>query len=346
MLRHQFGESYLAAKKLVLVSDMEVPTLANVLDAKNRIRPYLPKTPLIWYDNLSEMVSAEVFVKHENHLPTNAFKIRGGINLISQLPDDEKRKGVISASTGNHAQSIAFASRLFGVKATIVMPLNANPLKVDATKRLGANIIQYGKDFDEAREFTEKIAVEQDIRYVHSANEPHLISGVATLSLEIFEDQPGIEAIILPVGGGSMASGACIVASAVRPKTQVIGVQSSAAPSAYLSWKEGRLVSDKMATFAEGLATRVGFELTQKILKSRLDDFVLVSDDEIRKAILLLLDKTHNLVEAAGAAPLAALIKSKEKLKGKKVAIVASGANISPAQLKEILAREENTLKS
>ncbi len=316
---------------------MEIPTLADVLDAKKRIKPYLPRTPLIKYDSLGELVSAEVYVKHENHLPTNAFKIRGGMNLISQLPEDERRKGVISASTGNHAQSIAYSSRIFGTKATIVMPANANPLKVEATKRLGASVILYGKDFDEAREFAERVALEQDIRYVHSANEPLLIAGVGTLSLEIFEDLPDVDAIFLPVGGGSMASGACIVAKAINPKTQVIGVQAAAAPAAYLSWKEGRLVSDNMATFAEGLATRVGFELTQNILRSGLSDFVLVSDDEIKKAIYLLIEKTHNLVEAAGSAPLAGLIKSKEKFKGKKVAVVTSGSNISPAQLKEIL---------
>jgi len=318
---------------------MEIPTLADVLGAKKRIQPYLPRTPLIRYDSLGELVSAEVYVKHENHLPTNAFKVRGGLNLISQLPEEERRKGVISASTGNHAQSIAFASRQFGVKATIVMPANANPLKVQATKRLGANIIQYGKDFDEAREFAEKIAVEQDIRYVHSANESQLIAGVATLSLEIFEDLPDVEAIIAPVGGGSMASGACLVANAVNPKTQVIGVQSAGAPAAYLSWKDGRLVSDRMGTFAEGLATRVGFELTQKILKLYLKDFILVPDDEIKKAILLLIEKTHNLVEGAGAAPLAALIQSKEKFRGKKVAIVTSGGNFSLDQLKDLLSQ-------
>jgi len=317
---------------------MQAPTFVDVLDARNRIRQYLPKTPLIRYDALGEIISAEVYVKHENHLPTNAFKIRGGINLVSRLSDEEKRRGVISASTGNHAQSIAYASRLFGTKATIVMPANANPLKVEATKRLGANVIQYGKDFDEAREFAEKIAVEQDIRYVHSANEPYLVAGVATLSLEIFEDLPDVEAIFLPVGGGSMASGAGIVADSINPKALVIGVQSSAAPAAYLSWKEKRLVSDKMGTFAEGLATRVGFELTQQILREHLDDFILVSDEEIKKAILLLIEKTHNLVEAAGAAPLAALIKSRDRFKGKKVAVVTSGANITPAQLKNVLA--------
>jgi threonine dehydratase len=317
----------------------EIPTLSDVLAAKKRIQPYLPRTPLIRYDSLGELVSAEVYVKHENHLPTNAFKVRGGVNLISQLPEDERRKGVISASTGNHAQSIAFACRQFGVKATIVMPANANPLKVEATKRIGANIMQVGKDFDEAREFAERVAVEQDIRYVHSANEDQLIAGVGTLSLEIFEDLPEVEAIIAPVGGGSMASGACIVANACNPKTQVFGVQSAQAPAAYLSWKEGRLVSDKMGTFAEGLATRVGFELTQKILRMYLKDFILVPDDDIKRAILLLIEKTHNLIEGAGAAPLAALIQEKSRFRGKKVALVTSGGNFSLAQLKDLLSQ-------
>jgi threonine dehydratase len=317
--------------------DKTIPSLSDIVDAKRRIKPYLPRTPLIKYDSLGEMLSAEIYVKHENHLPTNAFKVRGGINLISQLSEAERSKGVISASTGNHAQSIAYASRIFGTKATIVMPENANPLKVEATKRLGAKVIQFGKDFDEAREFAEKTSLEQDLRYVHSANESKLIAGVATLTLEIFEDLPDVDAIILPIGGGSMASGACVVASAIDAKTKIIGVQASAAPAAYLSWKEGKLVSDKMGTFAEGLATRVGFELTQEILRSRLDDFVLVSDDELRKAVVLLIEKTHNLVEAAGAASFAAAVKLQEQLKGKKVALVMSGSNISTIQLKEIL---------
>jgi threonine dehydratase len=314
-----------------------IPTITDVFDAKRRISKYLPRTPLIRYDNLGELVSAEVYVKHENHLPTNAFKVRGGVNLVSQLSESDRLRGVITASTGNHAQSIAYASHLFGVRATIVMPVNANPLKVEATKRLGATVIFWGKDFDEGREYAEKLAEEKNLRYIHSANEADLIAGVATNSLEIFEDLPDVDAIILPVGGGSMLSGACIVANALNPETKVIGVQSSAAPAAYLSWKEGKLVSDKMGTFAEGLATRVGFALTQEILRSLLDDFVLVTDEEIKKAILLLIEKTHNLVEAAGAAPLAALIKVQENLRGKKVAIVMSGGNISPAQLKEIL---------
>jgi threonine dehydratase len=308
-----------------------------VLQAKRVIAPYLPRTPLIRYDSLSDLLSAQVYVKHENHLPTNAFKVRGGINLISSLPEEEKEKGVITASTGNHAQSIAYASRIFGVDATIAMPENANPLKVEATRRLGANVILKGRDFDESREYVEKLAKEKKLRYVHTANEPKLIAGVGTLSLEIFEDIPDVEVICVPFGGGSIASGACIVAEAMNSRVRLIGVQSSSAPAAHRSWKEKKLVTDKMETFAEGLATRVGFELTQSIIKDRLDHFEVVSDDEIRKAIVLTIEKTHNLAEAAGAAALAGALKLKDELKGKKVALVLSGSNISTVQLKEIL---------
>jgi len=209
--------------------------------------------------------------------------------LISRLSEDERRRGVIAASTGNHAQSVAFASKLFGVRALIVMPENSNPLKVLATKELGAEVIFHGKDFDEAREFAEELASKQNYRYIHSANEPLLIAGVATHTLEILEDLPNADVIIVPVGGGSGAAGASIVAKSVNPKIRVIGVQSEKAPAAFKSWKDGKLVTDKSGTFAEGLATRVGFELTQRILRRLLDDFVLVSEEEIRNAMIVMI---------------------------------------------------------
>jgi threonine dehydratase len=185
--------------------------------------------------------------------------------------------------------------------------------------------------------YAEEVAEKQHLRYVHAANEPKLIAGVATLSLEIFEDLPDIDVIITPIGGGSEAAGACVVAGGMRSRVRIIGVQSSAAPAAYRSWKERSLVADKTRTFAEGLATRLGFELTQRILWKRLDDFVLVSDDAIRRAISMMIEKTHNLVEAAAAAPLAAAVKLKSGLKGKKVALVMSGSNISLSQLRDVL---------
>jgi threonine dehydratase len=295
---------------------------------------------LYGYATLNELLNADVFVKHENHQPVGAFKVRGGINLISQLNADERRRGVIAASTGNHGQSIAFATRLFGVQATICVPENANPVKVASMRGLGAELVFHGSDYDDARERCEQLAREHGYRYVHSGNEPLLIAGVATETLEIFEEQPEIDVIIVPVGGGSGAAGACIVAKAVNPAVIVIGVQSEAAPAAFRSWQERRLVEDRMETFAEGLATRTAFELPQRILWQYLDDFVLVSDDEIRAAQALMIEATRNLVEAAGAAPLAAALRLREQLAPKRIALVASGGNASREQLLDVLGSE------
>jgi threonine dehydratase len=318
--------------------DWPVPTLADVLSARNRIAPYLQRTPLYGYASLDELLGAQVRVKHENHLPTGAFKVRGGINLVSQLGDDERRRGVVSASTGNHGQSIAYAARLFGVHATICVPEGANPLKVASMRGLGAELVFHGGDFDDARLHAEQLARERRRRYVHSGNEPLLIAGVATHTLEILEQDPRTEAIVVPVGGGSGAAGACIVAKAVDPSIEVIGVQSDAAPAAFRSWTEQKLLEAGMATYAEGLATRTAFELPQRILWGHLDEFVLVSDDEIRAAQRTMIEVTRNLVEAAGAAALAAALRLRERLAGRRVALVLSGGNASHAELLEALA--------
>jgi threonine dehydratase len=316
----------------------EVPTLEDVLEARRRISPHLRPTPLYRYGGLSELLGADVFVKHENHQPIGAFKVRGGVNLISQLTDDERTRGVIAASTGNHGQSIAYAARAFGVRATICVPEHANPAKVASIRSFGADLVSHGRDFDEAREHCERLAAEHALRYVHSGNEPLLIAGVGTHTLEILEEQPRIEVIVVPIGGGSGAAGACIVAKAINPAIKVIGVQSKAAPAAFRSWQEGKLVEDSMETFAEGLATRTAFELPQQIIRQRLDAFVLVSDDEIRAAQVRLIDETRNLVEAAGAAPLAAALRLRDELYGKRVALIASGGNVTREQLVDLLA--------
>ncbi len=320
--------------------DWQVPTLADVLEARRRISPHLGPTPLYGYAALNELLGAEVFVKHENHQPVGAFKVRGGVNLISQLSREERERGVIAASTGNHGQSIAYAARLFGVRATICVPERANPVKVASMRGLGAELVFHGRDYDEAREHCEQLARERRYRYVHSGNEPLLIAGVGTETLEILEQQPRIEAIVVPVGGGSGAAGACIVAKAINPAVRVIGVQSEAAPSAYRSWRERRLAEDRMETFAEGLATRTAFELPQRILWQWLDDFVLVNDDEIRAAQAAMIEATRNLVEAAGAAPLAAALRLREQFPGKRIALIASGGNASREQLLEVLSQE------
>jgi len=317
-----------------------VPDLADVLVAGRRIAPYLQPTPLYRYPALDALTGVRVQVKHENHQPVGAFKVRGGVNLVSQLSADERERGVIAASTGNHAQSIAFAADLFGVRAVICMPEQANPVKVESVRALGAEVIFHGADFDEAREHCEKQATQHGYRYIHSGNEPLLISGVATCTLEILQAQPETEMIVVPVGGGSGAAGTCIVASAVRPSIEVIAVQAEAAPAAYRSWRAGTLVEDTCSTFAEGLATRTAFELLQQILRRLLDDFVLVSEDQIRTATRLMISKTRNLFEPAGAAALAAVLADPQRFAGRKVAIICSGGNISPAQLAELSLHE------
>jgi threonine dehydratase len=306
-----------------------------VLGARARIAPHLQATALTNYPALDELVGTEVWVKHENHQPVGAFKVRGGVNLVSQLSEEERERGVITASTGNHGQSIAFASRIFGVRAIVCVPEQANPVKVASMQGLGAELVFHGDDFDDAREHCEALAAEHGHRYIHSGNEPHLIAGVGTHTLETLERQPDLDVLIVPIGGGSGAAGACIVAAELSPDTRVIGVQSEAAPAAYRSWKEGGIAEDRMGTAAEGLATRVGFELPQRILRERLTDFVLVSEDDLREATLHMLERTRNLIEPAGAAPLAAALKL--DLAGQKVGLIATGGNMTPAQLRDLL---------
>ena len=313
--------------------DWPAITLADVLEAKRRIAPHLRPTPLYPYAGLDELLGAQAWVKHENHQPVGAFKVRGGVNLVAQLGEAERRRGLIAASTGNHGQSVAYAARLFGVTARICVPEHANPVKLSAMRALGAELIEHGADFDAAREHCERLAAEHGYRYVHSGNEPLLIAGVGTEALEILEDRPDMDVIVVPIGGGSGAAGACIVAKAVRPELEVIGVQSDAAPAAFHSWQARALLDGESATHAEGLATRVPFELPQRILWELLDDFVLVSEDAIREATRLMIEHTRNLVEPAGAAPLAAALQLKDRLEGRRVALIASGGNVSPAQL-------------
>lgn len=315
------------------------PTLQDVLKAKKVIKNYLVRTPLHYYASLSKLLGAEVYIKHENHQPIGAFKVRGGINLVSRLSPEERRRGVITASSGNHGQSIAYACKLFGVRAIIVCPENANPDKMESIRNLGAELILYGNEFDDSRIYAEQIAQEKGYHYVHAGNEPLLIAGVGTLHLEILEDLPEVEILITPIGGGSGAAGACIVAKTINPTIKVIGVQAEQAPAVYLSWREGQEVVRSSKTAFEGLATRSPFKLPLEILRNLLDDFLVVSEEEIGRAILILVEKTHNLVEGAGASPLAAALKIQESLKGKKVVLVMSGGNITLTMLRDLLAK-------
>ncbi|RUA32703.1 MAG: threonine ammonia-lyase [Chloroflexi bacterium] len=316
---------------------MQVPTLRDIYRAKKTIAPYIARTPLHYSSGLSEMLSSEVYLKHEEHLPLGAFKGRGGINLLANLSDEEKERGLITASSGNHGQSMASACKLFGVKAVIGLPEDANPNKVAAMRALGAELVFHGADFDAARLHCERLAKEEGYRFVHPVNDPLLIAGVATQALETLEDLPDVEVLMLPLGGGSGISGACIVAKGIDPSIEVLAVQSEQAQAGYLSWKKGEIVESEMNTVAEGIATRSGYELAQQIMADLLDDFLLVSEDEIHQAIGTLVDKAHTLAEGAGATALAGAIRYPEKIKGKKVAITISGGNITVDQLRESL---------
>ena len=318
---------------------MQAPTIRDVYRAKSTIAPYFQRTPLHYSIGLSEYLDAEVYIKHEEYLPLGAFKSRGGINLLSNLSPEEKQRGLITSSTGNHGQSIASAGREFGVRVLIGLPENANPVKVAAMRSLGAELIFYGENFDAAREHCELLAREEGYRFVHAVNEPLLIAGVGTASLEVIEDLPDVDILMLPLGGGSGIAGACIVAKAIDPAIQVYAVQSEAAPAAYLSWKQGELVDASMETFAEGIATTSGYALPQSIMAEHLDDFLMVSDDDIRIAIGLLIEKAHTLAEPAGATALAGAVRHAERLRGKKVSITVSGANITADRLAEALAK-------
>lgn len=309
-----------------------------ILDARRRIAPYLKPTPLHFYPLLSELVGADVYVKHENFNPTGAFKVRGGINLISSLSAEEKKRGVITASTGNHGQSIAYACHLFGVKATIGVPNNCNPAKLAAMKSWGAEMLVYGDDYDQCREKVEATARERGLRYVHPANEPLLVAGVGTIALEALEALPEADFIFCPVGGGSCCTGATLVGRALKPSLQVVGVQAARASSAYESWRQKKLVSTGSAdTHAEGLQTRVPFEMTQSILWVTLKRFLIVGEEEIRQAMIHYLELARTLAEGAGAAPLAGALQISEELKGKKIIIYLSGGNTSRTNLVRVL---------
>jgi threonine dehydratase len=329
------------------------PTFDDIVAAREFIKPYLAKTPLVRLPKISERLGCDYFVKLENLQPTGAFKVRGGVNLVGN-EFGEVRSGqnsgkptLITASTGNHGQSIAYAGRLFATRVIIYAPTeNVNESKMQAMRDLGAELRLHGRDFDEARLECERVAREENFRYVHSANEPKLIAGVGTIGLEIFEDLPEVDVIIAPAGGGSCASGNCIVANRLNPNVRVIAVQSEAAPAMWHAWRNRTLEPyPTMQTEHEGLATRVPFELPNKILWELLDDFLLVSDSEINDAIRLLARDGKQVAEGAGAAALAGAIKLDGRdgqnvtaeLRGKKVVGIVSGGNIPAERFASLL---------
>lgn len=310
----------------------------GVLKARRLISRTLKPTPLTGYPLLSDWLGCQAYVKHENHNPTGSFKIRGGLNLMANLSAEERQRGVITATRGNHGQSIALASRLHGVRCVIAVPEGNNPEKNEAMKSHGAELLIHGRDFDEARERVEEICQSEGLRYIHSANEPLLIHGVGTYALEIAEELPDPDYIFVPVGGGSGVCGVLTVVRAVFPEVRVVGVQAERAPSVYRSWKSGRFETTSSAeTFADGLATRTPFELTFEVIRKQIDQMITVSEEELEQAVFELLVRTHNVAEGAGAAATAGVRKMREEVAGKKVVTVLTGSNLETARLKKIL---------
>ena len=313
--------------------DAPLPTLGDVFQARARIMPYLAPTPLIAPRGLAKLTDADFHLKLENLQPIGAFKVRGGVNLVAAERHRLGGSKLFAASTGNHGQSVAYAAHLFGLPACIYAPADANPLKVDSMRALGAEVVLTGRDFDAAREACEDAAAAEGGRYVHAMNEPLLIAGVATLYLEAVEAVPDVDVIIVPVGGGSGVSAAGLVAKAVNPAIRVIGVQAEGAPAFYRSFRSGRTESTEQAeTAAEGLATRQTFELPLAMARRFVDDMVLVSDEEMREAMRILLETAHIVAEMAGAAPVAAALKRRD-LRGQRVIAPVSGGNATLAQI-------------
>jgi len=321
------------------MTTLDAPSLQDLEAARPRVYAHLRPAPLMRHPLLEEWLGCRVWIKHENHNPTGSFKIRGGLNLVAQLTDEERRRGVVSASTGNHGQSIAFACRVHGVRCHIFVPVHNNPDKNAAMRALGAEVVEYGRDFDEARERVEALAPREGWRYVHSANEPHLIAGVGTYALEIFDELPEPDYVFVPVGGGSGAAGCCLARTGRGASTKVIGVQAAGADAFARSWRGPvRVTADRVGTFAEGMATRSTYDLTFSILKAQLDEVVTLEEEELREGVRAALQFAHNLAEGAGAAPIAAARRWAPRLAGRTIVCVMSGGNIDTATLRAIIA--------
>ena len=307
-------------------------SIAEVVRARSILGGLLKPTQLIHYEGLSKALNTEVYIKHENHNPTGAFKIRGGANLLHHLKE-KNIHGVITFSTGNHGLSIATAARWFGLEAIIVVPEGNNPVKNRTIKETGAELIEAGTTFEEAATTVEQLCQERDLYYAHPADEPHLINGVGTCFLEIIEDLPDIDTIIIPLGAGSEAAAAIITLRSFRPEVEIIAVQAESSSAAYNSWKEKRICSAQNKTFAGGFATGKAYKIPFEIYKSGLDKFILLTEEEIYESIAMSFYYTHNLAEGAGASPIMAALKLKNHLKGKKVVLQMSGCNASPDEI-------------
>ncbi len=305
--------------------------------AGNKIKKIILRTPLIYSDTLSRLTGKEVFLKLENLQKTGSFKIRGAYYKLSRLTPSMKKRGVVAASAGNHAQGVALACSLLEIHSTIVMPEGVSLAKQMATRAYGGEVVLFGQNTEEALGYAKKLA--KDGRpLIHPFDDEQVIAGQGTIGLEILEEVPGVEAIIVPVGGGGLISGIATIVKKKRPDVKMIGVQSIQAPSAYYSLKEKKIVEVKVKpTLADGIAIRRVGEMTFPIIRKEVHQIVTVEEEEIASAILLLMERKRMVAEGAGAAPLAALLSKRSTIGPKRVVLVISGGNIDVNLLDRII---------
>ena len=314
------------------------PTIDDVIAARRLLEAHLRPTPFYESLSLSRLLGLRLFIKYENHQPTVAFKVRGTLNRVLNLSEEERARGVVTASAGNHGQGVSYAARLIGVRATVVAPEHANPDKVEAMRTLGAEVLLWGQDFDEADEKARELEREKEFVYFHAADDPWVIAGHGTTGLEMVEQEPDLDVLVVPLGAGGLISGVALAAKAIRPEIEVLGVQAEGCAPYFRSRLEGRLTSvDSASTFADGLATRHPTMLPFRMIDRLVDDIIVATDQEMRQAIVLLLEKTHNLAEGAGAAGTAGVVKLQERLAGRMVGTILSGGNLNRHVLQQVL---------
>jgi len=317
----------------------------DIKKAQENIKDYIHRTPLVYSNSISRITGLEVYIKLENLQKTGSFKIRGATNKISRLSEDERKRGVVTASAGNHAQGVALAASRLGIKAAVVMPEKASISKQLATKGYGAEVILYGNSFDEALEYARRIERDRNCTFIHTYDDNDLIAGQGTIGLEILEDLPDVDSVVVPIGGGSLISGISIAVKGKKRDTQIVGVEAKAAAAMYLSRQSGKNTPvTSLHTIADGIAIKKIGDITFPIIQQKVDEIVTVEEEEIAAAILLLMERKKVVVEGAGAVPLAAIMDSKTRIKGKKVALVLSGGNIDMNILDRVI--EKGLVKS
>ncbi len=305
--------------------------------ARNKIGRAILQTPTVYSDTLSKLTGNEIFLKMENLQKTGSFKIRGAYYKLSKLTPSMRRLGVVAASAGNHAQGVALASSILGIRSTIVMPEGVSLAKQMATQSYGGEILLFGQNIDEALRHAKRLT-EDGKCLIHPFDDEQIIAGQGTIGLEILEEIPDVEAIIVPVGGGGLISGIAAIVKKKRPAVKIIGVQSVHAPSAFYSFKRKKIVETKVRpTLADGIAIRRVGDITFSLIRKGVDEIVTVEEDEIASAILMLMERKRIVAEGAGAAPLAALLSRRLKMRGKRIVLVISGGNIDVHLLDRII---------